>query len=116
MAGENPKQPAGPDLPGWDSDTDVAVEQEHKLAQPRMFRVLLHNDDYTTMEFVVAVLIQVFQMDQEKAVQVMLHVHERGVGIAGVYSFEIAETKVEQVTRLAREQEFPLLCTLEPES
>jgi ATP-dependent Clp protease adaptor protein ClpS len=89
------------------------AESEEKVEEPPLFKVLLHNDDYTTMEFVVWVLQSVFHMPEEQAVQVMLNVHVRGVGVAGIYTFEVAEMKVEKTTALAREQEFPLLCTME---
>jgi ATP-dependent Clp protease adaptor protein ClpS len=89
------------------------AEAEENVAEPPLFKVLLHNDDYTTMEFVVWVLESVFNMPEEQAVQVMLNVHLRGVGVAGIYTFEVAETKVEKTTALAREHEFPLLVTME---
>tara|TARA_A100001037_G_C15031677_1_gene581250 strand:- start:19 stop:261 length:243 start_codon:yes stop_codon:yes gene_type:complete len=78
-----------------------------------MYKVLLLNDDYTPMEFVVIVLVRIFGMSQEKATEVMLNVHRRGVGICGVYPFEVAETKVTQVMDLARRNEHPLHCTME---
>ena len=78
-----------------------------------MYKVLLLNDDYTPMEFVVIVLVRIFGMSQEKATEVMLNVHRRGVGICGVYPFEVAETKVTQVMDLARRNEHPLQCTME---
>jgi ATP-dependent Clp protease adaptor protein ClpS len=92
----------------------AAVEIERKTKTPRLYRVLLHNDDYTTMEFVVMVLVAVFHHSETEAMRIMLHVHKRGVGVAGVFSREVAETRVEQVTRLARDHEFPLRCTMEP--
>ena len=78
-----------------------------------MYKVLLLNDDYTPMEFVVIVLVRIFGMSQEKATEVMLNVHRRGVGVCGVYPFEVAETKVTQVMDLARRNEHPLQCTME---
>lgn len=78
-----------------------------------MYKVLLHNDDYTTMEFVVQVLMLVFHKSVEQATHIMLNVHKRGVGMCGVYTFEVAETKVATVTRLARENGHPLKCTME---
>lgn len=89
------------------------AEAEEKVTEPPLFKVLLHNDDYTTMEFVVWVLESVFNMPEEQAIQVMLNVHLRGIGVAGIYTFEVAETKVEKTTALAREHEFPLLVTME---
>lgn len=92
----------------------VATEVERKVKRPQLYKVLLHNDDYTTMEFVVMVLMTVFHHGEPEAVRIMLQVHQRGIGVAGVYSYEIAETKVAKVARLAKEHEFPLRCSLEP--
>ena len=86
-----------------------------KVKRPPLFKVLLHNDDYTTMEFVVEILVRFFHKDVTEATQVMLHVHTKGMGVAGVYSRDIAETKVAQVTGYARESGMPLKLTLEPE-
>lgn len=83
--------------------------------RPPMFKVLLHNDHYTTMEFVVEVLERIFAKPIEEAVQIMLNVHENGVGIAGIYTAEIAETKIDRVHKLARKEGFPLRCSMEPE-
>ncbi|MFO7886579.1 MAG: ATP-dependent Clp protease adapter ClpS [Desulfobacteraceae bacterium] len=83
--------------------------------EPSMYKVILHNDDYTTMEFVVKILIEVFGKSLEKASQIMLNVHRQGKGICGVFIYEIAETKVETVHNLAREHGFPLKCTMEKE-
>jgi ATP-dependent Clp protease adaptor protein ClpS len=95
----------------------VATETrtDKKLARPRLYRVLLHNDDYTTMEFVVALLVHVFHHSENDAQAIMLHIHKTGIGVAGVYTYEVAETKVAQVMELARKAEFPLLCTFEPD-
>lgn len=100
-----------------DEQGDVATQQEtrEKLDRPKMYKVLLHNDNYTTMDFVVLVLVSVFHKREIEAVRIMLDVHRKGIGMVGVYSREIAETKVERVTQLAREAQFPLLCTMEPE-
>ncbi len=98
-----------------DSDTATIDETTEKLQRPRRYKVLLHNDDYTTMEFVVLVLVNVFHLSEEQAVEIMLHVHQHDVGVAGVYSYEVAETKVNKVISLAREYEFPLRCTSEAE-
>jgi len=89
------------------------VDYELMLDEPSMYRVLLHNDDYTTMDFVVMVLKKVFHKTQEQSEQIMLDVHKKGKGICGVYTFEIAQTKVEQVKLLAKQNEFPLLATYE---
>ena len=93
-------------------ETAVAESQE-KVEEPSLFKVLLHNDDYTTMDFVVYVLVSIFNMTEDQAVQVMLNVHLRGIGVAGIYTYEVAEMKVEKTLSLAREHEFPLLCTME---
>ncbi len=104
-------------MPNYDPELDDAVvtESEQKLKKPSLYKVLLHNDNYTTMEFVVYILESVFLHSENEAIRIMLQVHHQGVGVAGVYTFEIAETKVARVVTLAREQEFPLLCTLEEE-
>jgi ATP-dependent Clp protease adaptor protein ClpS len=86
-----------------------------KLARPKLYKVLLHNDNYTPMEFVVLVLREVFAKSEADAMAIMLHAHTHGMVVAGVYTFEIAETKVEQTMALADQNGFPLLCTLEPD-
>jgi ATP-dependent Clp protease adaptor protein ClpS len=101
--------------PGVDSDTVTRTRSESKTRVPPLYKVLLHNDDYTTMEFVVHVLEQVFGHPSPVAAQIMLSIHHRGVGVAGVFPYEIAETKANKVMDLARESEYPLLCTVEPE-
>jgi ATP-dependent Clp protease adaptor protein ClpS len=93
--------------------TETRTRQKTK--KPSMYRVLLHNDDFTTMEFVVAVLQAIFHLSETDAVNVMLHIHRRGMGVAGVYTHEIAENKVAEVTSAAEKAEFPLLCTMEPD-
>ncbi|HEX8354728.1 MAG TPA: ATP-dependent Clp protease adaptor ClpS [Pyrinomonadaceae bacterium] len=93
----------------------VATESRERLKKPPLFRVLLHNDDFTTMEFVVEVLKRVFGKTDGDAFRIMWAVHTQGVGCAGVYTYEIAEMKVEKVTQMARASEFPLLCTVEEE-
>jgi ATP-dependent Clp protease adaptor protein ClpS len=99
----------------WETEKDHAVdtETEKKLKKPPLYKVLLHNDDYTTKEFVVQILQYVFNKEQTAAVQIMLHVHKKGIGVAGVYTYEIAETKVALVESLARQNEYPLKCTME---
>ena len=99
-----------PVLPGIEAEEAVA---ELELAPPAMYEVILHNDDYTPMEFVVMVLKRFFKMDMEQATRVMLHVHQKGVGVCGVFSYEVAETKVNQVMDFARQNQHPLQCTLE---
>jgi ATP-dependent Clp protease adaptor protein ClpS len=89
------------------------AESEEKTEEPPLFKVLLHNDDYTTMDFVVHVLQTIFNLAEEQAIQIMLNVHVKGIGIAGIYTYEVAEMKVAKTTTMAREQEFPLLCTME---
>jgi len=97
-----------------DDGHGLALEETRpRLKKPSLFRVLLLNDDYTPMEFVVQVLQKIFSMDRSSATRVMLEVHTKGKGICGVYTFEIAETKVAQVTGLAQQQQHPLLCTME---
>ncbi len=100
-----------------DSDHGVVVETEKetekKLQKPPLYKVLLHNDDYTTKEFVVQLLEYVFHKGNAEAVHIMLHVHQNGIGVAGVYTYEVAETKVALVDSLARQHEYPLTCTME---
>ena len=89
---------------------------EQRLERPKMWRVLLHNDDYTTQDFVVWVLESVFHKPRGEAFAIMMNVHRSGLGIAGVYTHDVAETKVRTTKQLAEEHEFPLLVTMEPES
>ena len=100
---------------GNGTNTGVVVKTRPKTKKPSMYKVLMLNDDYTPMEFVVFVLEQYFSKNREEATQIMLHVHRRGVGICGVYTYDIAETKVNQVMDLARKEQHPLQCTLEKE-
>ena len=105
---------AGSGQQGEDAGHGVAVEvAPPRLARPPLYTVLLLNDDYTPMDFVVEVLMGFFAMDEEKATQVMLHVHTRGRGVCGVYTREVAESKVAQVNDFARMHQHPLLCTME---
>ncbi|MCG8441433.1 MAG: ATP-dependent Clp protease adapter ClpS [Caulobacterales bacterium] len=99
--------------PEW--GTGVATKTRPKTKRPSMYRVLLLNDDYTPMEFVVEVLERVFNKGHEEAVRIMLHVHQNGVGVCGVFTYEVAETKVAQVLDAARRNQHPLQCTMEKE-
>ena len=96
-------------------DDEVASETEEEVTEPPLYRVLLHNDDYTTMEFVVEVLIFVFNKSVEQATQIMLNVHHNGIGVCGVFPYDIAESKVDTVQKLASDRGFPLKCTMEKE-
>ena len=95
--------------------TGVVTKTRPKTKKPSLYKVLLLNDDYTPMEFVVHILEQIFSKGREEAVQIMLHVHRHGVGVCGVFTFEVAETKVAQVIEFARRHEHPLQCTMEKE-
>ena len=96
-----------------DYEEIVDSETEEEIKEPSMYKVLLHNDDYTSMEFVVEILLSVFNKSLEDATMIMLKVHKEGIGICGVSTYEVAETKVDTVYNLAREREFPLKCTME---
>jgi len=98
---------------GSGPNTGVIVQTKPKTKKPSMYKVLMLNDDYTPMEFVVHVLERFFHKSREEATQIMLHVHQRGVGICGVFTYEVAETKVTQVMDFARRHQHPLQCTLE---
>ena len=98
-----------------DFETDILTESETRLEKPPLFKVVLHNDDFTTMEFVVYVLRTVFHRETADAFEIMFKVHNEGVGIAGVYTYEVAQMKAEKAMNLARAQEYPLLCTVEEE-
>ena len=89
------------------------TESKTKLERPPLYKVFLHNDDFTTMEFVVFVLQTVFGHGESEAVRIMLNVHKEGIGLAGVYTYEVAEMKVDKVMSIAQANEFPLLCTME---
>jgi ATP-dependent Clp protease adaptor protein ClpS len=93
--------------------TGVVVKTKPKTKKPSMYKVLMLNDDYTPMEFVVHILERFFNKSRQEATRIMLHVHRRGVGICGVYTYEVAETKVTQVMDFARQHQHPLQCTLE---
>ena len=98
-----------------DIEESVSSETDQEVDEPPMYKVMLLNDDYTTMEFVVEVLVYVFQKSAEQATQIMLNVHRSGVGVCGIYPLEIAETKVDTVLKLAKENGFPLKCIMERE-
>lgn len=99
-------------MPKFEEELEVVLE----LQEPRMFKVLLHNDDYTSMDFVVEVLMRIFYKSHEQAEKIMLEIHEKDRAICGVYSFEIAQTKAQQVKQFAKQNEFPLLATIEEDS
>jgi ATP-dependent Clp protease adaptor protein ClpS len=99
-----------------DESTLTETRHEQKLEHPRMWRVLLHNDDYTTQDFVVWVLESIFHKPRGEAFSIMMSVHRSGLGVAGVYTYDVAETKVRTTKKMAEEHEFPLLVTMEPET
>ena len=101
------------DIEEYDEETNVITKSDVKIQEPSMYRVLLHNDDYTPMDFVVDILESVFNMKQSQATQIMMDVHQKGIGVCGVYTYEIAETKVAVVAESARKEEYPLKCTME---
>lgn len=115
---------SGPDKPGdggndggggRDGGTDIALKPREKTKKPSLYKVLLLNDDYTPMEFVVYILERFFNMGHARAVDLMLTVHNKGIAVVGVYPFEVAETKVTQVMDCARSNQHPLQCTMEKE-
>jgi ATP-dependent Clp protease adaptor protein ClpS len=91
----------------------LVIDKQNDLDEPPLYKVLLHNDDYTSMEFVISILEQIFQKNREEAIRIMLNVHEQGIGVAGIYTKEICETKIAVVHDLARRNEFPLRCSME---
>ena len=99
---------SNPEIKEW-----IASQTRDEVKEPSMYQVMLINDDYTTMEFVVEILMFVFNKSAEKSMQIMLKVHREGMGLCGVYTYEVAETKVDTVHALAREKGFPLKCTME---
>lgn len=110
MSDQKPSSPSTDD----DASQELAVKEARpKLKKPPLYRVLLINDDYTPMEFVVEVLESIFGMQRNSATRVMLEVHTKGKGVCGVFSYEIAETKVAQVNTISQQQQHPLLCTME---
>ena len=99
-----------------DSQEEALSDIEDQTDEPPMYRVLLHNDDYTTMEFVVQILMVVFHKPVDEATQIMLNVHRKGLGVCGIYPFEVAETKVDLVHDLARNNGYPLKCSMEKDT
>ncbi len=115
MAGPKAPPDPGKPAPGGDQATEIDVREKPKSHVPRRYKVIFHNDDYTTMEFVVDALMRFFHKSQAEATHIMLTVHKKGNGVAGVYTRDVAETKVEEVMKHARESGMPLLVTAEPE-
>jgi ATP-dependent Clp protease adaptor protein ClpS len=111
LMADDPDNGSGDD--GDDTNLGIATKTRAKTKKPSPYKVLILNDDYTPMEFVVLVLKRFFNMDIDEATRVMLHVHQKGVGVCGTFSYEVAETKVTQVMDFARKNEHPLQCTLE---
>ena len=111
---DGPNDPMTPD-DGGDAGLGIATKTRVRTKKPSMYRVLILNDDYTPMEFVVLILERFFGKSREQATRIMLHVHQKGVGVCGVYTYEVAETKVAQVMDMARRNEHPLQCTMEKE-
>ena len=97
-----------------DSQVLTRTKTREKIKRPRLYKVLFHNDDYTPMEFVVEVLQQIFHHSESEAMRIMLHVHNLGIGVAGLYPYSVAETRVSEVMSTAEKAEYPLLCTMEP--
>lgn len=93
-------------------ERNLATIEKPKTERPKLYEVLLHNDDYTTQEFVVFILMKFFRHDSDTAHKIMMHVHTKGVGVAGVYTYDVAETKASQTVRFAREHEMPLQCSI----
>ena len=104
-----------PDFPDSEHDGAVLTESETRLEKPKLFKVILHNDDFTTMEFVVFILKHVFMRSDAEAFMIMLKVHNEGIGIAGIYPLEVANMKAEKAMNLSKANEYPLLCTVEEE-
>lgn len=104
----------GTQKPGTTEERGVAIKERTRTKKPPLYKVLLHNDDYTTKEFVVWILQSIFQRSEGEAVRIMAHVHNSGVGIAGIYTLEVAETKLTKTLNLAQAHEYPLQCSMEP--
>lgn len=99
--------------PEFDVDDDTVVKDDSRVEEPKMYKVILNNDDYTPMEFVIETLVEIFHKNHGEATQIMLQVHNRGKGICGIYTYEIAETKVSRVHELAEKYEYPLRASIE---
>ncbi len=106
-----------PKNPGLEGDTAVVTQKRTavKLKKPKLYKVLLHNDDFTTLEFVVMILQAVFGHSETNATAIMLHIHRHGIGVGGIYPYGVAEAKVAEVLAAAEKAEYPLLCTMEPD-
>jgi len=111
-----PKPPSGPGNHDDDGDTGLALKTRPKTKKPSMYKVLLLNDDYTPMEFVIFILENIFNKSHDDAISIMLHVHQKGVGVCGVFTHDVAETKSTQVMELAQKNEHPLQCTIEKDA
>ena len=99
---------------GRQGDLEIKERPKQRTERPKLYKVILHNDDFTTMEFVVLILMEIFNKTRTEATQIMLHVHTKGRGVCGAFPRDVAETKVSQVGETAREAGHPLLCTMEP--
>lgn len=115
MMNHDYNRPKSHDQDRDEEEGGTATIIKNKIELPKKYKVLLHNDDYTTMEFVIFILQGVFHKTIDEAERIMLEVHKAGIGLCGVYTFEIAESKAKKVERLAREHSHPLMCTIEPE-
>lgn len=115
QSSSTPGNPNNDERQGDDGEVGIVTKTKPKTKKPSLYKVLLLNDDYTPMEFVVHILQRLFNKDINEATEIMLHVHQNGVGICGVFTFEVAETKVTQVIDLARQHQHPLQCTMEKE-
>ncbi|MEM9490672.1 MAG: ATP-dependent Clp protease adaptor ClpS [Myxococcota bacterium] len=100
--------------PNTKRETGLALKERTRTKKPPMYKVLLHNDDYTTKEFVVMILRSIFNKSESEATKIMMHVHNNGIGVAGIYTHEVAETKAAKTINLAQAHEYPLQCSLEP--
>ncbi|MFO7762075.1 MAG: ATP-dependent Clp protease adapter ClpS [Thermodesulfobacteriota bacterium] len=100
-------------MPARGTEESVVIEEKEQVEEPPLYKVLLHNDDYTTMDFVVMILEKIFHKSSSEAAKIMLNVHQQGIGIAGIYTREIAETKINVVHDMARKNEYPLHCSME---